>query len=89
MTISLETASTYNFSRILPTKHISTRRSLLGVGAKILEQLDSPRTVSSLWSAVSIEPEVATFERFVLTLDLLYAIGAIEMDTGLLRRCRR
>jgi hypothetical protein len=24
-------------------------------------------------------PEVATFERFVLTLDLLYIIGAVEM----------
>jgi hypothetical protein len=61
---------------------------LLGVGAKILEQLYNPRTVSSLWSAVATMPEVATFERFVLTLDLLYAIGAIEMDTGLLRRSR-
>ncbi len=79
---------TYNSSLILPTKHISTSYSLLGVGAKILEQLYNPRTVSSLWSAVATMPEVATFERFVLTLDLLYAIGAIEMDTGLLRRSR-
>jgi len=62
---------------------------LLGVGAKILEQLYQPRTVSSLWSAVSTMPEVATFERFVLTLDLLYTIGAIEMEMGLLRRCHQ
>jgi hypothetical protein len=89
MTLSTEAASTYNYSRILPTKHISINRSLLGVGAKIIEQLQYPRTVSSLWSAVSTMPEVATFERFVLTLDLLYAIGAIEIDSGLLRRCRR
>lgn len=89
MTLSTETASTYNYSRILPTKHISTRRSLLGVGAIILEHLYQPRTVSSLWSAVSTMPEVATFERFVLTLDILYAIGAIEMDAGILRRSRR
>lgn len=74
---------------ILPTKHISTRHSLLGVGAKIIEQLYYPRTVSSLWNAVSTIPEVATFERFVLTLDLLYIIGAVEMDEGLLRRCNR
>ncbi|AFZ25963.1 hypothetical protein Cylst_3848 [Cylindrospermum stagnale PCC 7417] len=74
---------------ILPTKHISTSHSLLGVGAKILEQLYQPRTVSSLWSAVATMPEVATFERFVLTLDLLYAIGAIDMETGLIRRCHR
>jgi hypothetical protein len=88
MTNSSNNSSTYNSSLILPTKHISTSYSLLGVGAKILEQLYNPRTVSSLWSAVATMPEVATFERFVLTLDLLYAIGAIEMDTGLLRRSR-
>ncbi len=74
---------------ILPTKHISTRNSLLGVGAIILEHLYHPRTVSSLWNAVSTMPEVATFERFVLTLDLLYMIGAIEINEGLLRRCSR
>ncbi|MFM6368834.1 MAG: ABC-three component system middle component 6 [Dolichospermum sp.] len=74
---------------ILPTKHISTSHSLLGVGARILEQLYQPRTVSSLWSAVRDMPEVATFERFVLTLDLLCAIGAIDMEMGLLRRCHR
>ncbi|GAB4383792.1 MAG: hypothetical protein Kow00121_46250 [Elainellaceae cyanobacterium] len=72
---------------ILPTKHISTRNSLLGVGATILEHLNYPRTVTSLWNAVSKLPEVATFERFVLTLDILYMIGAIEMQEGLLRKC--
>ncbi len=89
MTLSTNNASTYNFPVILPTKHISTRNSLLGVGAKILEHLYYPRTVSSLWNAVSTMPEVATFERFVLTLDLLYIVGAVEMDEGLLRRCNR
>lgn len=74
---------------ILPTKHISTRNSLLGVGAIILEYLQSPRTVSSLWHSVSKSPEVATFERFVLALDLLYMIGAVEMEEGILHRCRQ
>ncbi len=73
---------------ILPTKHISICHSLLGVGATLLEHLYQPRTVSSLWISVSKMPEVATFERFVLTLDLLYAVGAIEMHEGLLCRCR-
>ena len=89
MTNATNNTSTYHSSMILPTKHISTRNSLLGVGATILEHLYQPRTVSSLWNAVSTMPEVATFERFVLTLDLLYTIGAIEMETGLLRRCRQ
>jgi len=73
---------------ILPTKHISISHSLLGVGAKILELLYHPRTVSSLWSDVSTMHEVATFERFVLTLDFLYTIGAVEINEGLLHRCR-
>ena len=77
----------YDSFRILPTKHISTRNSLLGIGAKLLEHLSYPRTVSSLWSSVSTMPEIATFERFVLTLDLLYTIGAIEIYEGLLRPC--
>lgn len=71
---------------ILPTKHISIRNSLLGVGAIIIEHLNYPRTVTSLWSDLSKIPEVATFERFVLVLDLLYMIGAIELEEGLLRK---
>lgn len=89
MTLSKNPGSTNNFPMILPTKHISTRNSLLGVGAKIIEQLYYPKTVTSLWNTVSTMPEVATFERFVLTLDLLYMIGAVEIDQGLLRRCHR
>lgn len=74
---------------ILPTKHISTRNSLLGIGATIIEHLDYPRTITSLWSDLSKLPEIATFERFVLVLDLLYMIGAIELEEGLLRkRCQ-
>jgi hypothetical protein len=72
---------------ILPTKHISTPNSLLGVGATIIERLNRPRTVTSLWSDLSKVPEVATFERFVLVLDLLYTIGAIDIEEGLL--CKR
>lgn len=39
-------------SLILPTKRLSERRSLLGMGAIILEQLKSPREVSRLWEDV-------------------------------------
>jgi len=71
---------------ILPTKHISTRNSLLGVGATIIEHLNHPRTVTSLWNDLSKVPEVATFERFVLVLDLLYMIRAIELEEGLIHK---
>lgn len=71
---------------ILPTKHISTGNSLLGMGAALLAALDRPRTVTSLWDEARGWPETATFERFTLALDLLYACGAIFLDDGLLRR---
>jgi hypothetical protein len=71
---------------ILPTKHISTQQSLLGIGAEVLRALESPRTVTSLWDEARQLPGVVTFERFTLVLDLLYACGAVTVSEGLLRR---
>lgn len=71
---------------ILPTKHISVRNSLLGVGAVLLKYLERPQTVTILWEKVRKLPEVGTFERFSLALDFLYAIGAVEYDEDLIRR---
>jgi hypothetical protein len=71
---------------ILPTKHISENEAILGVGATILHHLDSPITVSGLWERTKVESNVGTFERFVLAVDLLFIIGAIELRDGLLVR---
>ena len=71
---------------ILPTKHIKLSNSLLSVGAVLLNQIDNNHTVTALWNTVNIFPEVKTFERFTLGLDLLFMIDAIEFHDGLLRR---
>jgi len=71
---------------ILPTKHISENRSLLGIGGVLLARLENPRTISKLWDEVRDHPDIRTFERFVLALDLLYIIGAVEQARGQLRR---
>ncbi len=71
---------------ILPTKHVSTQRSLIGVGATLLANLEQPRTVSRLWEQVREHPSVRTFERFVFALDLLYLLGAVEFVRGHLKR---
>lgn len=71
---------------ILPTKHIPLRRSILGLGAVVLGALNSPKTVSALWDALRANPDVVSFDRFILALDLLFATNAIEMREGLLRR---
>lgn len=71
---------------IVPTKHLPTRETLLGVGAVVLLHLSEPVTVSRLWERTRLEPRVGTFERFVLALDLLFILGALEFADGLIRR---
>ena len=71
---------------ILPTKHISLEHSLLGAGAVILEALDSPRSTSALWDRVRSRKEVGVYWRFVLALDFLFALGAIGIADGILKR---
>lgn len=78
---------------ILPTKHLSQDRALLTVGARLLAHLVQPKTVSALWEEIS-RPTMAKdnkklalrYDAYVLTLDLLYLIGAIELQDGLLSR---
>ncbi len=73
---------------ILPTKHIPTSHSLLGVGAKVLAALERPKTIVALWDQFREQPEVGTFARLVLALDLLYTIDAIDLRDGLITRRR-
>lgn len=76
---------------ILPTKHIPPDRSLIGVGAEVLTLLANPMTVSRLWDElrarrVAESQAVVDYKWFVLALDLLFIIGAVELDQRLLRR---
>lgn len=71
---------------ILPTKHVSQQSSLLGLGAMLLRLLDEPRTVTALWERARSLAALGTWGRFVLALDLLFLIGAIEFEDGLVRR---
>jgi hypothetical protein len=71
---------------ILPTKHIDILDSLIGVGSILLHKLTQEYTVSSLWDEVRHNEHVATYERYILTLDLLYLLGLIELRNGKLIR---
>lgn len=71
---------------ILPSKHIETGRSLLGIGAVILGHLDQPKSVTALWEKVRHLPQIGTFERFTLATDFLYMIDVVEFENGLLQR---
>lgn len=71
---------------LLPTKGIEPERALLTVGARILQLMDRPATVSGLWekfrqtTAEAGSKTTITFDWFALALSALYALGAIDMN---------
>lgn len=79
---------------ILPSKHLPQDRALLTVGGHVLTFLARPKTVSALWeelnkyeaSLTTTTPRRITYDWFLLALDLLYALGTIELDSGLVAR---
>jgi len=78
---------------ILPSKHLSQDRALLTVGARILQHLSHPKTISALWEELPRQNAAGwntapplRYDGFVLALDLLFLIGAIELQDGLLTR---
>ncbi len=77
---------------ILPTKRLGVERAMLTVGAEILGLLTEPKTVSRLWNELSrmmsehSSTRIINYDWFILTLDLLYMLGSIEMDHGRIRR---
>lgn len=79
---------------ILPTKHVRTERALIGIGGELLELLREPMTVSRLWNEVRERRTVAAptapidYDWFVLALDFLFLVGAVESRRGLVVRAR-
>lgn len=73
---------------ILPGKHLTYDRTLLGVGAEILAQLDEGHTVSELWTRVRLargsSATPLSFDWFVLSLSFLYAIAAVDLVGGII-----
>lgn len=74
---------------ILPTKGIPPRRALLALGGEVLRALDESKSVSRLWDDFRQASDSGceiTFDWFVLSLDLLFVIGAVELERGRVRR---
>ena len=78
---------------ILPSKHLTNDRALLGVGAAILGHLDEDRTVSELWERVRADHSHAevppSFDWYVLALAFLHAIAAIDYHNGVISSASR
>jgi len=73
---------------ILPTKRISSSRSLLAVGGEILKLLNRPKSISLLWAEFKeakgdrLNSCYITYDWFILSLDLLYIIRIIRIESG-------
>jgi len=72
---------------ILPTKHTPESKSLLGFGVKVLSSLNSPKTFNELWLGVRERETSLSYSHFVLALDFLYIIGAVDYKSGRITRC--
>lgn len=77
---------------ILPSKHLPQDRVLLTVGAAILRHLSHPIAVSALWEEMRHPvdgqegPPHLRYDAFVLTLDMLFLVGALDLREGILHR---
>lgn len=77
---------------ILPTKHIRPERAILSTGLEVLVCLRAPMTISRLWDDLrnrQTEMQGTTainYDWFILTLDFLYLIKAIDLRKGLIRK---
>ena len=80
---------------ILPAKHLDADQALITVAAELLSLLAKPQTVSALWTdlhrsresgPVGGQPRPITFDWFVLALDVIFALGAVELTDGRLVR---
>lgn len=72
---------------ILPSKFLPADRSLIVIGGEMIALLkDSPLTVSEAWERMSAvqRRSVLGFDWFVLAVTLLFAIGMIQLRSGLL-----
>lgn len=69
---------------ILPDKHIWVSTSLLNTGAVLLRMLKPSQTVTEIWDMAKTRREVKTFDRFVRGMDLLFILGAVRVENGLI-----
>lgn len=72
---------------ILPTKGIAPDRSILGIGGDVLGLMrEEPISVSMLWERYVKHRKrhgydaPVTFDWFILALDFLFMVGAVEFD---------
>lgn len=80
---------------ILPTKHLSPDRAIISVASELFQLIGNRSTVSSVWNEVQNQCKVSgrqsdvPYDWFILSLDFLFIVGAIEENNGKLARCSK
>ncbi len=79
---------------ILPKKHLSLDESLFGFGAYLLDNIGKNSNIDRLWRNYlsdyknNIYSVKFTFDQYIITIDYLFAINAIEINQkGELKLC--
>jgi hypothetical protein len=74
---------------LLPGKHITFSESLVGLGALILAEIGSAKTVDEIWLKLHdvtgsgpVLAEKIRFDDLLLALDFLFMIGAVRLGTS-------
>lgn len=73
---------------IMPNKYLKEEDSLLGASAVIFENLSKQQSISELWDKVREDDSVYNFERFILSLDLLYMLNLVELNNNEIMRVK-
>jgi len=79
---------------ILPTKHLSPERSIIFVSSEVFDLIGRRSTVSSIWinlqdnHKASLRVGDVPYDWFILALDFLYIVGAIEENQGLIKKAK-
>ena len=73
---------------LLPDKYLPLQDSYLGLGAIVLKMLQKePMDVVKLWNRCERIKSIGTYDRFIVTLGILFRAGLIGYDNhNLIRR---
>ena len=78
---------------LFPSKHINFSKSLLGFACHILQKLDEPKDVDTLWNLYQKDLQKKSyfvkhdFDNLILALIFLYSVKAIEQKNGMIYKC--
>lgn len=65
-----------------PDKYVRLENSLLGQATALLAQASDDQSMSELWALTRSTRAGLSYDRFVLCLDFLHALGVLDVTNG-------